>query len=172
MSLDTVSEFDKLLKSSELLFGLGKQSQTRHHNRTKADMVDFTQVYRGHWCPFCLDHVRSLKDIEKQIHDAGGQTVLITSERKEHLEKVRSATDYTGPVIVDDENVLVKELKERKVADIAISSMTMRRYDHGMAQPAIFVLKQDGTVLYTWAIVPGLVSGCHGRDVCVSVRLI
>jgi hypothetical protein len=29
MSLDTVSEFDKLLKSSELLFALGKQSQTR-----------------------------------------------------------------------------------------------------------------------------------------------
>lgn len=71
---------------------------------------------------------------------------------------MRSATDYTGPVIVDVENVLVKELTKRKVADIAISNMPVRRYDHGMAQPAVFVLKQDGTVLFSWAIVPALVS--------------
>lgn len=115
-------------------------------------------VYRGHWCPFCISHIRSLKPIEKQIHDAGGHTVIITSEIEDHLLKVRKATGYTGPAIVDPHNTLVKELKERDVANVAISDMRVRGYKHGMAQPAVFVMQQDGTVLYSWAIVPRLVS--------------
>lgn len=116
-------------------------------------------VYRGHWCPFCISHIRSLKPIEEAIHEAGGQTVVITAEVEEHLPKTREAAGYTGPAIVDPQNILVKELKKRGVADVAISEMKLRGYEHGMAQPAVFVVQQDGTVLYSWAIVPGLVSG-------------
>ena len=31
-------------------------------------------------------------------------------------------------------------------------------YPFGMAQPAVVVLKRDGGVLFSWAIVPGMVS--------------
>ena len=115
-------------------------------------------VYRGHWCPFCTSHIRSLKPIEKAIHDAGGQTVIITAEVEEHLPKVRKATGYTGPAIVDPRNLLVTELKKRDVANVAISDMKLRKYEHGMAHPAVFVVQQDGTVLYSWAIVPKVAS--------------
>ena len=30
-------------------------------------------------------------------------------------------------------------------------------YQHGMAQPGVLVLKQDGSVLFNWAIQPGVV---------------
>jgi hypothetical protein len=36
--------------------------------------------------------------------------------------------------------------------------MRLRGYYHGMAQTAVFVIQKDETVLYSWAIVPGLVS--------------
>lgn len=35
--------------------------------------------------------------------------------------------------------------------------MKLRRYDFGMAQPAILVIERDGAVLEKWAIVPGMV---------------
>jgi hypothetical protein len=105
-----------------------------------------------------MSHIRSLKPLEQPIQDAGGKTVIITSEREEHLPKVRSATGYTGPAIVDTQNLLVTYIKEKNIADVAISGMRLRRYDHGMAQSAVFVIQKDGTVLYSWATVPGLVS--------------
>ncbi len=125
---------------------------------SRCQLTQRSTVYRGHWCPFCLSHIRELKAIEERIHAVEGQTVIITSEMEEHLPVVRAATDYTGPAIVDTENLLVKELTKRKAADIAVSNMPAKRYDHGMAQPAAFVMQRDGTVLYSWAIVPGLVS--------------
>lgn len=90
---------------------------------------------------------------------------------EENLPAVREATGYKGPAIVDTENVLIKELVNRKIADVAISSMPIRRYDHGMAQPAAFVMKGDGTVLFSWAIVPGLVSSYLRCFWCVDVLL-
>jgi len=56
---------------------------------------------------------------------------------------------------VDTNNVLVQYLKVRNLLNVAVSSRN--GYDHGMAQPAMLVLKKDGTVLFNWAIVPGLV---------------
>jgi peroxiredoxin len=58
---------------------------------------------------------------------------------------------------VDPENVLVEDLKKRNLVNVAISDMKLREYKHGMAQPAVLVIQQDGTVLYSWAIVPRLV---------------
>ena len=67
-------------------------------------------------------------------------------------------TGYDGPAIVDPENVLAEDLRKKNLVNIAISDMKLRRYKHGMAQPAVLVIQQDGTVLYSWAIVPRLVS--------------
>lgn len=74
---------------------------------------------------------------------------------------MRSATGYEGPAIVDPENVLVKQLKKKGLVDVAIGNMRLRGYLHGMAQPAVLIAQQDGTVLYSWAIVPRLVSSIY-----------
>jgi hypothetical protein len=51
--------------------------------------------------------------------------------------------------------VLVKYFKSKGFVDVAITEKD--GYEHGMAQPAILVLKKDETVLESWAIVPSLV---------------
>lgn len=74
---------------------------------------------------------------------------------------MRSATGYVGPAVVDTQNLLIEYLRKRNIADVAISKMRLMRlrgYYHGMAQPAVFVIQKDETVLYSWAIVAGLVS--------------
>lgn len=118
--------------------------------------------YRGHWCPFCIAHIKELVAISGEIKAAGGVPVAVTAEVPEELvEKVRSWTGFTDPVIVDPENLLAAELKSRGALDVVVSRSyyaQLRGYAHGMAQPALLVMKKDGTVLQRWAIVPALVS--------------
>ncbi|KAI4205542.1 MAG: hypothetical protein LQ350_000321 [Teloschistes chrysophthalmus] len=112
----------------------------------------FTVFYRGHWCPFCISYLKRLQSLSEQISSAGGSTVIITAESEENLAKTRQASRYTGRAISDPENAIAGELKQRFGLDITITPKS--GYPNGMAQPAILVLKPDGTVVYNWAIVP------------------
>ena len=68
---------------------------------------------------------------------------------------MRKSTGFTGEILVDTENLLAAELKQRGLLDVAISEKA--GYEHGMAQPSVLVVKQNKEVLYSWAIVPSLV---------------
>jgi hypothetical protein len=65
-------------------------------------------------------------------------------------------------VIVDTENQIAAELKRRGKLDVYISST--KGYEHGMAQPAIIVMESNGTVLFDWAIVPGVMNLGGAKD--------
>lgn len=99
--------------------------------------------------------------ISGEIKHAGGAVVAVTAEVSEHLDKVRTSTGLTDTIIVDPENVLANELKTKGLLEVAVSDsqlFRLRGYKHGLAQPALLAIKNDGTVLYRWAIVPSLVS--------------
>ncbi|KAK1766932.1 hypothetical protein QBC33DRAFT_540681 [Phialemonium atrogriseum] len=147
-SPDPVKQLDDLLSSSSFVFLL---------------------YYRGNWCPFCIAHIKELVALAGEIKAAGGTPVIVTAEVPEHLEKARAWTGFTDAAIVDPENILAKELKDRDLLDVAISSRW--GYQHGMAQPALLVVKGDGTVLQRWAIVPGLmnIGGATDRPVLSEV---
>lgn len=68
---------------------------------------------------------------------------------------MQAASGYTGTTIVDTKNILATELRRRGVVDVAITQKA--GYPQGMAQPAVVVLKKDGTVMYSWAINPSMV---------------
>jgi hypothetical protein len=65
-------------------------------------------------------------------------------------------------VIVDPENQIAAEMKQRGKLSVSISPKA--GYEHGMAQPAILVMQSDGTVLYDWAIVPGVMNLGGAKD--------
>lgn len=119
------------------------------------------QDYRGQWCPFCMAYLKELAALSDEIKAAGGVVAAVTAEAQpDALAKVRRATGFNETVITDPENRLAAELKARGLLDVAISDSTvwrLRGYKHGLAQPALLVIKNDGTVLQKWAIVPSLV---------------
>jgi peroxiredoxin len=115
----------------------------------------YTTDYRGHWCPFCMSYLKTLQSLTPSITSAKGQIVIVTAEPATHLAATRTTSGYNGEVIIDPENILAKHFKERGLLDVAISEK--KGYEHGMAQPAILVIKNDGTVLEKWAIVPSMV---------------
>lgn len=108
-----------------------------------------------------MAHLKELASLSADIMAAGGTVLAATADPAENLEKTRSSSGLTDTVIVDPENILAKELKSRGTLDVAISTSGaawLRGYKHGMAQPALLIIKKDGTVLQRWAIVPSLVS--------------
>jgi peroxiredoxin len=105
-----------------------------------------------------MSYLKTLQSLTPSITSAGGQIVIITAEPATHLAATRTTSGYNGEAIVDSENILAKYFKDTNLVNVAISEK--KGYEHGMAQPAILVIKTDGTVLEKWAIVPSMV--CSG----------
>jgi len=122
----------------------------------------FVVFFRGHWCPFCIAYLKALQSLLPSITAAGGKVIAITAEPEQHLKETLSSTGYSGDVIVDPENQIAEELKGRGKLNVAISPKA--GYEHGMAQPAVLVMQRDGTVLYNWAIVPGVMNLGGAKD--------
>jgi hypothetical protein len=109
-----------------------------------------------------MSYLKTLQSILPHISAAGGKAVAVTAESEQYLPDTIKTTGYSGEVIVDPTNKIAAELKERVNLNVAISSKS--GYEHGMAQPAILVLQNDGTVLFDWAIVPGMMNLGGAKD--------
>ncbi len=159
-----VRQFETLLESSSFVFVICKYIcclSLWPPPREGRGLFPTQPDYRGHWCPFCISHLKELVAMSGEIKDAGGTVVAVTAEAPEHLEKVRASTGLTDTMIADPENLLANELKSKGLLDVAVSDsqlFRLRGYKHGLAQPALLAIKNDGSVLYRWAIVPSLVS--------------
>lgn len=147
-----LQKIDSLRDNSEFLFTVCMSSLPSPLPPAPTNIA----VYRGHWCHFCQSYLKSLAGLESSIKAAGGQTVIVTAETENFLPDVRAATGYKGEAINDPSNTIVAEFKKRGLVDVAISEK--KGYAHGLAQPAVVVVKKDGTVLESWAIVPSMVS--------------
>lgn len=106
--------------------------------------------------------MKTLQSIVPDVSIAGGKTIAVTAEPEEQLQHMLGATGYAAEVIVDTKNEIAAELKRRGTLNVAISDKA--GYEHGMAQPAVLVMKNDGTVLYMWAIVPGVMNLGGAKD--------
>ena len=106
--------------------------------------------------------MKTLQSILPHISATGGKVIAITAEPEQHLPDTINSTGYSGEVIVDPMNKIAAEMKQRINLNVAISSKS--GYEHGMAQPAILVMKRDGTVLFDWVIVPGVMNLGGAKD--------
>lgn len=155
-SSDPVKQFDTLFSNSDFLFIVCKitfpNSSTLSANNPNVD-------YRGHWCPFCLSYLRDFSSLSSALTAKNGTSLIVTAEPEIHLSATRSATGYTGAVIVDSSHLLAKELKRRGLLDVSVTEK--KGYRYGVAQPAVLVIKRDGTVLESWAVVPKMACLSH-----------
>ena len=65
--------------------------------------------YRGHWCPACNGHLKSLTaDLEK-LADSGVRLVAITPDNYENIAKVKSNTGATFTILSDPQAKAMKD---------------------------------------------------------------
>ncbi|KAF5541760.1 hypothetical protein FMEXI_7808 [Fusarium mexicanum] len=136
-----IEKFDSLLQQSKFIFAV---------------------YYRGHWCPFCMGYLTTFASLTQSIEAAGGVSLIITAEDASHLDAVRDRTGYTREALNDPDQLLAEELKSRGLLDVAITKKS--GYPHGLAQPAVLVMRPDGSVLQQWAIVPSTMNLGGAKD--------
>jgi hypothetical protein len=102
-----------------------------------------------------MGYLRSFASLTESIIAKGGVPVIITAEDASQLDAVRNTTGYTREAMSDPDHLLATELKKRGLLNVAITEKS--GYPHGVAQPAVLVMRSDGSVLQQWAIVPSMV---------------
>jgi peroxiredoxin len=112
--------------------------------------------YRGLWCPWCSGYMKELnKSFVKKIRAVGGELFAVTAQELVEGKAATQAWSLDFQTVVDPTNELAKYLK----VNITDKKDTYFKdhpswYPHGLAQPALIVMDQQGRTLFHWAIVP------------------
>ena len=102
--------------------------------------------YRGEWCPVCNLQLHSLQEKLPEFQKANVQILAISTDTPENSQKLVGKHNLDFPVLA------------------GLSRETVEAYDlffneeKGYAEPAVFILRPDGTVAYA-----SLQSGPMGR---------
>ena len=102
--------------------------------------------YRGEWCPICNLQLHSLQDRLADFQKENAQIVAVSTDAPENSQKLVGKHNLGFPVLA------------------GLSRETVEAYDlffnkeKGYAEPAVFILRPDGTVAYA-----SLQSGPLGR---------
>lgn len=166
---------------------------TRFKQSLASHRLTILAFYRGHWCPVCRAWVTRFLDVEPSLaawlreHDA--QLLFVCSQRDDAVQRTAKAwhvgnvggAEQSVTFVSDPENALAVYLRERGLCEVAVTGLGRRdgyanhryRYDNGMAQPAVLVMRGGGgsaaatepgeaaaaaRVVYRWAIRPGVMN--------------
>ena len=102
--------------------------------------------YRGEWCHFCNLYLHSIQEKLAEFQKANAQILAISTDTPENSQKLIDKHNLDFPVLAG---------LSREVAE-AYDLFFNEEEDH--AQPAVFILRPDGTIAYV-----SLQSGPMGR---------
>jgi len=117
--------------------------------------------YRGGWCPFCNRHLSALMDIQEDLKTAGVQMLAISIDQPSKLKETPKH-DELGYLLLSDSDATVAEAfgiaftvpddlvtmyKEKYGIDLEAAS---GRTHHKLPHPAVFVIRQDGTIQFEY----------------------
>lgn len=112
--------------------------------------------YRGHWCPFCNLHLRSLQRIAPTLEDKGAQLVAITPQKPDESLKQVADEGYPFEVLSDlDYSVtaafdLYFEVSPKLQAVYRKFGIDLEQYNGAgrtaLPVPGTFVIDQSGVI--------------------------
>lgn len=102
--------------------------------------------YRGEWCPVCNLQLHSLQEKLADFQKENAQIIAISTDTPGNSQKLIAKHNLAFPVLAD----LAREAVE--AYDLFFNE------EKGYAEPAVFILRPDGTIAYA-----SLQSGPLGR---------
>ena len=102
--------------------------------------------YRGEWCPVCNLQLHSLQENLAEFHKENAQILAISTDTPENSQKLVGKHNLSFPVLADLDRETVEAYG------------LFFNEEKGYAEPAVFILCPDGTVVYA-----SLQSGALGR---------
>jgi peroxiredoxin len=110
--------------------------------------------YRGHWCPYCNKHLKTLQDSLNWVQKQGAKVVAVTPEQPEYLRKMQDKTgaqfdlvaDHSGHHIMDLYGVTFrlsdKTHKQYKSMGVNVQDYAQHD-DRVLPVPATYIIGQD-----------------------------
>lgn len=100
--------------------------------------------YQGYFCPVCGKQLEGMQAELDKIKAQGAQILAVSADDAEKAQKTAAERGLTFPVIPDP---------EKKLIDLfGVSNLAKE----GIAWPAVIIIRQDGTVGYTYAHPKGI----------------
>ena len=116
--------------------------------------------YRGVWCPYCNNELKSLEGVLPQIHELGATVLALSPETREHVQDNLKKNKLSFELLSDDDNRIARlyglafTLDERTVdryegygIDVATHNGTGK---HELPIPATYVIDTDRTIRFAF----------------------
>ena len=98
-------------------------------------------VYRGKHCPLCTRYLNELENYVEELRGLGVETIAVSGDSKEQLEVHLEKLDVTFPLAY---GLTLEQMLELGVY-ISVPR-SEQETDHNFAEPALFVVNQDGNI--------------------------
>lgn len=115
--------------------------------------------YRGGWCPYCSRQLAELKDIEKDLADAGYQLLAISPESPARLQEQKLETEFLVTLLSDNSLETIKSFgvgyyvdskTESKYKGYGIGLTSSEEGRAVLPAPAIFILDTKGQIQFSY----------------------
>ena len=88
--------------------------------------------YRGHWCPFCVGHLKDIQTLLPQLEKRGYQVLAISPDDASGMQKMAERMDRPYQFLSD--------------ADLAVTDLYGIRKDEELPHPAMILLDEQSIV--------------------------
>jgi len=117
--------------------------------------------YRGGWCPFCNFQIRELTEAYGDFRARGVRPVAISVDRIEEAARTDATYEIPFPLLSDPDlsahNAfhVLNTMDEKTIRRLSLMGLDVESYSgqdhHTVAIPALFVISESGTLLWTHA---------------------
>ena len=124
-------------------------------NRVVLNKTTVIVFYRGHWCPYCVKHLRELEKITSDLKALGVQLVAISPDKPARIAETRKDAGLTFPVYSDS----TLEFARAMGVAYKLDSESIRQYGETLKEstgeetgqlpvPSVFIVR-DGRITFT-----------------------
>jgi peroxiredoxin len=114
--------------------------------------------YRGHWCPFCMKHLKSLQKISGQLAEQGVKLIAITPDKPSVVAETLEKGEFSMQILSDGKLDAAKAMGvafqlDQKTADRYRKTLKENTgHDTGLLPvPSVFLIGKDKKVKYVFS---------------------
>jgi len=114
--------------------------------------------YRGHWCPYCMKHLASLKEIAGELEGMGVKLVAVSPDKPAYLKEAKKKAELDFDLYSDSKLDLAKavgvafQLDEKTAKRYKKHLVESTGHDTGQLPiPAVFLTDENGKFTYVFS---------------------
>ena len=109
--------------------------------------------YRGGWCPFCVKHLKEVKEVEKDLIGAGWQIIAVSPDSPENLKNTVEKQAISFTLLSDADMSFAKNLGiafKGNYGKMLTEKSGGKNTEQLLPVPAVFFINRNGTISFEY----------------------